>query len=136
MPITITVNAAEHVRYSVLSGDVHDRELIEAFARSIDARDFDPTLDGLVDLRAVRNLDVTSDGIWRLAQTLHRADRSERARRVAIVASSDFLFGMARMAATLLATNALRTEYHAFRDMDEARAWLGLPRASEPDVPA
>jgi hypothetical protein len=126
VPITITVNAAERLRYSVFSGDIGDRELIAAFRRSMESPDFDPTLNGLVDLRAVQRLDVTSSGIWELAQVLRVADRSRTARRVAIVAPSDFQFGMARMAATLLSTGGLATEYHAFRDMTEAREWLGL----------
>src|SRR5687767_14470506 len=53
MPITIRVSAAEGVRYSVLSGDIGDRELVAAFRRSFEASDFDPSLNGLVDLRAV-----------------------------------------------------------------------------------
>jgi hypothetical protein len=131
MPITIRVSAAEGVRYSVLSGDIGDRELVAAFRRSFEASDFDPSLNGLVDLRAVGKLDVTSNGIWELAQVLRPADKGATGRRVALVASSDFQFGMARMVATLLSAGGLTTEYHAFRDMAEARAWLGLA-AEEP----
>ena len=126
MPISIKVSAAERVRYSVLSGEIGDRELVTAFRRSFEASDFDPSLNGLVDLREVRKLDVTSNGIWELAHVLRPADESGHARRVALVAASDFQFGMARMVATLLSTGGLTTEYHAFRDMGEARAWLGL----------
>jgi hypothetical protein len=132
MPITIKVNAAERVRYSVLSGDVGDRELVTAFRRSYEASDFDPTLNGLVDLREVRKLDVTSSGIWELSQILRPADQGATSRRVALVASTDFQFGMARMVATLLSTGGLKTEYHAFRDIDEARTWLGLPPTPAP----
>ncbi len=125
MPISITVNTTERLRYSVFSGDIGDRELIDAFRRSIQGPDFDPSLNGLVDLRAVNRLDITSSGIWELAQVLRPVDRPQTARRVAIVASSDFQFGMARMAATLLSTGGLTTEYQAFRDIAEARRWLG-----------
>jgi hypothetical protein len=38
---------------------------------------------------------------------------------------------MARMAATLLSTGGLSTEYAAFRDIGEARAWLGLAPTAE-----
>jgi SpoIIAA-like len=132
MPITVTVNAAERVRYSVVSGDVADKELIATFRRSIEAPDFDPSLNALVDLRAARTLDVTSNGIWELSRVLSAADRSGASRRVAIVASSDFQFGMARMAATLLSTGgAMTTEYMAFREMAEARRWLGLDPDAE-----
>jgi hypothetical protein len=131
MPITIRVNAAERVRYSVLSGDIGDKELVTAFRRAFEASDFDPTLNGLVDLREVRKLDVTSNGIWQLAQILRPADQTAHGRRVALVASSDFQFGMARMVSTLLSAGGLTTEYQAFRDVTAARAWLGLA-ADEP----
>jgi hypothetical protein len=126
MPITITVNAAERVRYSVFSGDITDHELVAAFKHSVDGPDFDPTLNGLVDLRGAARLDVSTSGIWALAQVVGPGDRAAHARRVAIVAGTDFQFGMARMAATLLSTGGLSTEYQAFRDLGEARAWLGL----------
>ena len=132
MPVTIKVNAAERVRYSVLSGDVGDRELVSAFRRSFEASGFDPTLNGLVDLREVRKLDVTSSGIWELSQILRPADQAASSRCVALVASTDFQFGMARMVATLLSTGGLKTEYRAFRDMGEARAWLGLAPSPAP----
>lgn len=127
MPITITVNVAERVRYSILSGDIGDRELVAAYRAAFASPDFDPSLNGLVDLRDARTLNVTSSGIWELAQILRPGDQTAHARRVALVASSDFQFGMARMVSTLLTTGGLTTEYQAFREMAEARAWLGLP---------
>jgi hypothetical protein len=134
VPITVAVDPEERVRYAVFSGEVTDRELVEAFRGSIDSPDFDPTLNGLVDLRAVRTLDVTSNGIWQLGQILGASDRAGPPRRVAIVASSDFQFGMARMAAALLSTGGRSTAYEAFRDMGVARAWLGL--GPEREAPA
>jgi SpoIIAA-like len=128
MPITITVNAAEQVRYSVFTGDVTDRELLAVFEHSVQSSQYDGTLNGLVDLRGAERLDISSSGIWALAQVVGPSDRAAHARRVAIVAGTDFQFGMARMAATLLSTGGLSTEYHAFRDLGEARAWLGLAR--------
>ncbi len=128
MPITITVNAAEGVRYSVFTGDVTDRELLAVFEHSVQSPEYDGKLNGLVDLRGAERLDTSSSGIWALAQMVGPHDRAAHARRVAIVAGTDFQFGMARMAASLLSTGGLSTEYHAFRDVGEARAWLGLAR--------
>ena len=67
--------------------------------------------------------DAASGG--ELSRVLRAVDTPGGARRVAIVATSDFQFGMARMAATLLSSGGLTTEYQAFRDLGEARAWLG-----------
>lgn len=126
MPVTITTNAAERVRYTVISGDVTGAELVEAFGRAAAAPEYDPSVNGLVDMRGVERLDVASSAIWDLAQLLRRAERGVTSRRVAIVAPSDFVFGMARMFEALAATSGAKTTYHIFRDMAEARAWLGL----------
>ena len=132
MPISISVKPTEGVRYTVMSGDITGAELLEAYRPAVDARAAHPSLNGLVDMRGVRRLDVTSAAIWELTQLLRRHEdtASERRRRVAIVAPSDFAFGMARMFEALAASGGATTTYHVFRDMAEARAWLGL--AAEP----
>jgi hypothetical protein len=124
MPISSYVDAEERLRYFVCSGNLCDRELIEAFGRSADAADFDVPLDGLVDLRAVGNLQVTPGGVSQLAQILRATGRCSRRMRVAIVAPTDFRFGMARMAVILLAIGGVTTECRAFREMGDAHAWL------------
>jgi len=134
MPIAIRVNRAEGVRYSVMSGDITGADLLEAYRPAVDALAGDGALKGLVDMRAVRTIDVTSAAIWELTQLLRRADGAAAPRRVAIVAPSDLSFGMARMFEALAATTGVTTVYHVVRDITEARVWLGLgpdrPRAA------
>ena len=126
MPITITVNTAERVRYSVMSGSVSDKELLDAYAQSLEAADFDPSLNGLVDARLVRQMDVTPAGLRRLADLIQRVDRFQLPTKVAIVAESDVAFGMARMYQSIRASGGAPSEHRVFREMAEARAWLGL----------
>jgi hypothetical protein len=126
MPVTVAVDAAERIRYTTMSGDVCETDLIAAFMRAMDDPRIDPTLDQIVDMRGVQRLDVSAAGVWRLAQVVSAADPPDVARRVAIVASSDYLFGMARMYEALRATAAAPEVYQVFRDMAAAREWLGL----------
>jgi len=130
MPIAITVNDAEGVRYSVFSGDVTGAELLQTYRRIYCASDVDPSLDGLVDMRAVRTLDVESASIWDLGRLLAGASAPGVPRRVALVAPTDFLFGTARMFEALASSQDRSTEYRAVRRMNEARAWVDL--APEP----
>jgi hypothetical protein len=126
MPITITVNTAERVRYSVFSGTINDKDLLDAYARSLQAPDFDPTLNGLVDARAVRRVDVTPAGLRHLADLIQTVDRLQLPTKVAIVAESDVAFGMARMYQSIRADGGAPSEHRVFREMSEAREWLGL----------
>lgn len=135
MPITVTVNAAERVRYSVFAGTICDADVVDVYRRTFEAPDLDPSLDGLVDLRAVRELAVTPAGLERVAMLLRKVDALGGSRRVAIVATADATFGMGRMFEAFRATRGSCTEYRVFRDMAEARQWLGLkpePRAAHP----
>ena len=125
MSITVRDVEAEGVRYSVMSGNITGADLIEAYRPRPGARG-DAPARGLVDMREVRTLDVTSSAIWELTQLLVRADPSAKPARVAIVARADFTFGMARMFEALAESAGVKTQYHVFRDMAEARAWLGL----------
>ena len=135
MPITITVNTAERVRYSVLSGSVNDKELLDAYARSLEAPDFDPSLNGLVDARGVRQMDVTPAGLRRLADLIQTVDRLQLPTKVAIVAESDVAFGMARMYQSIRASGGAPSEHRVFREMAEARAWLGLEPEGDREGP-
>lgn len=125
MSITVRDDNAEGVRYSVMSGHVTGADL-EAYRPRASARDGTAPPKGLVDMRAVRTLDVTASTIWELAQLLARAAATANPQRVAIVASADFTFGMARMFEALAESAGVDTTYRVFRDMAEARAWLGL----------
>jgi len=125
MPITTRDDTTEGIRWSIMSGDVTGAELIDAYRPATGSHEQAPPL-GLVDMRDVRTLDVSSSAIWELTQLLGQAERGAKPRRVAIVACTDFTFGMARMFETLASNAGARTEYQVFRDMSRAREWLGL----------
>jgi len=74
----------------------------------------------LIDLTAADLARITSDGVRRIAA--HDPDRNANV-RTAIVAPRDLEFGIARMFEVL---REHRSQIAVFRDMDEARRWLGL----------
>ena len=82
----------------------------------------------LLDLRSLERLDVTTEGIRQVAA--HDADhmRSGLTHRLALVASEDAAFGMARM-------YQIQAEDHllglgVFRNPDDALIWLGVSSMS------
>ena len=126
MPITVRVDTAAGVRYTAMSGDITGEQIVETFRPAIEARAPETGMNGLVDMRDVRTLDVSSGAVWELTRMLRAAEPPGIRRRVAIVASSDFVFGMARMFESLASSGGAATEYQVFRDIAEARGWLGL----------
>jgi hypothetical protein len=127
MPIDIRVDSAERVRYSVATGVVTDRDMIDAYERVVGDPAFDPTLKVLADIRGLERAEITADGIRDVAE---RRARDQRALghppRVAIVVASDVTFGLARMYEAYSDQQGEDKRYLVCRSMDEARRWLGI----------
>lgn len=76
------------------------------------------------DCRLV-NADVPMSEIEKVALSGPHPTNTTNVRKVAILASSDLGFGMMRMLAALRERPGLIL--NVFRDLEEAKAWLGLP---------
>ena len=125
MPISYRIDSDLGVVLTTATGALTDDELL-AHKKKL-ARDpaFTPGMAELADMRGVERIDVTAEGV----RTLIAQDQAagvQGSLRLAIVASQDELFGMARMYQMLGEDGFVRV--HVCRDADDARAWLGLPR--------
>ena len=85
--------------------------------------DFRPDFDHLVDMRAVTDFAPSAEDVKTRAKRDHEG-KVLNASRIAIVSSSDIVFGMSRMYETLMddASVTVRT----FKEMESAKSWLGL----------
>jgi len=96
---------------------ITDEEFLDAFSQMI----ADPTADLLLDLRTVKHVEVQRETIRRTIYMLSDATQQVR-HKIAVVASSDVVFGMARM------YEAMRPQslslFNVFRDFDSAKEWL------------
>jgi hypothetical protein len=126
MPIRIRVDPAARVRHAVFEGTIDDDALVDAYAAVLGDPDFDPTLNDLVDGRGVRRVDVTPAGVRRLAELVQQIDRFSLPTKVAVVAADDVAYETARMYEALRVDQRAPAEHRIFRDMAEARKWLGL----------
>jgi hypothetical protein len=106
-------------------GALRDQELFD-YQRAVWSRDDVVGYDELVDLTEVTQLTITSMSRSReLAALSALADRPDRVSHLAIVAPTDYLFGLARMYATyrgLQDRGTKRTE--VFRSLALALDWL------------
>ena len=122
MPITHKIDVGRRIVLTRAFGIVTDSELFQYHTNLPSAPDFDPSFNLLSDFTEVTKWDVQSSTVHRIASIPLFGDSSLRA----IVAGSDVIFGHVRMFLTLrdIDPNNLRV----FRDLNEARKWLGLDK--------
>ena len=127
--IRFSVDPLKCLRISTFSGTVDDQELIDTFQNLFATPGYDTRLHDLADLRDVEVLKVSPAGVQRLARLRAPGDPLKIPTKLAIVAPTPYLFGMARMY-ELLRTDALG-KIHVFRELAQAEAWLGISLATE-----
>ena len=124
MAITYAIDSALGVVFTKATGVLTDDDLVGHKQNLLRDPGFKPGMVELSDVRGVERLEVTPEGI-RGFVTQDKADADRlRGFKLAIVASQDVVFGMARMYQMLTAENPLNV--NVFRDMEKARVWLGL----------
>jgi hypothetical protein len=129
MPISTRVDLARRVRYAEASGLVTDAD-VAAYGASMDDPSYDLTFDVIVDARGIDEVEVSTIALRRLAELMQRVDQARLAPgawpRVAIVAASAAVFGLARMYQSYREAQQSRRAYFVCRTMEEAHRWLGL----------
>jgi len=124
MAITYAIDPGLGVVFTKATGVLTDDELVGHKQNLLRDPAFKPGMVELSDVRGVERLEVTPEGIRRfVAQDKADADRL-RGFKLAIVVSKDVVFGMARVYEMRTEANPLSV--NVFRDMEEARVWLGL----------
>ncbi len=120
MPVTYRVDKAQRVVFATREGSLTEREEL-AFQRDLvkDA-DFEPSFDALCDYRGVTAVDLTPSSLEELAVR----NPFGKDGRVAFVVSSNWLHEFGRLLETL--SEHMTQEVRIFREMAEARRWLGL----------
>ena len=126
MAITYTIDEAQSRVTLRYEGIITDRDLYAVYNGLYDDPGHRIGMDEVADCRAVDRIEVTRAGLQGLsAATALRLDTKRVPWRVAIVAPSDAVFGMARM------YEAFRSEspeqVQVFRDLPSAEAWLAQP---------
>jgi hypothetical protein len=111
------------------SGVLDDEALLAYVHRVIADPDYETTSADLFDARGVTDVRLTAEGIRTIAAIIRQSGRSSA--RVAVIAESPAMFGMARMFEQLRED----IEVVVFRDAEAAREWLLTPPAPEAPDP-
>ena len=120
MPAGYQIDKSLGVIFTTGQGVLTGQDILTHRQRLRDDPNFDPSYNQLIDLRDVIEIDISGA---EMAGVAGRSIYSERSRR-AIVAGKDTNFGAARMYE--LYGEANPGHLVVFRDMAEARRWLGL----------
>lgn len=124
MPISYEINKEEELIYTTASGSLDDADIAGFKQKLLSDPDYSPGMKELSDLRAVDEFRVTIAGISRFAGMDEESVEMVKEHRLAIVATEDVIFGMARM--YQLQTEKAKPNVQIFRDLQPAREWLGL----------
>ena len=121
MSFTYHIDKANCVVFTVWEGtlDIQTFETLQNTLR--DDPDFKPYYSVLTDLRGVTKTDITS----KIMNQIAKNSPFDGSGRRAFVVGSHLMHGMSRMYQTYYDEGSDRTKQ--FRDMTEARKWLGLP---------
>jgi len=124
MPINYRFESSPSVLFVEMRGIITDEELLQYAKTATTDVEIPASYHELIDLRGVEVPEVSTDTLRRVAATFRDAEREPEGVKVAFVASSDAAFGMARMYQVF--RTGSEAAFHVFREMGEARVWLGL----------
>jgi hypothetical protein len=119
MPVSHHIDLRGGVVYSVFEGHVTNEELLDHQQRLAADPDFRPTLNHVIDTRAVEDVSVTAFGL-RLLTTRSSLGPGSRRAVIAGDASSPFV----RMFQILRSQSGADIE--VFSTVEDAHRWLGL----------
>jgi len=122
MPIIYSIDRDRGIACVKADGKVTHREDMECFGNLLSDAEFRPGLLLLLDYRGRESV-ASSQEVRELVEHSGKVRPILGDARCAIVVSSDVAFGMGRMYSALSEHSFVPT--NVFRDIDEARQWLG-----------
>ena len=133
MPIHYRIDHSLGAVFTTASGTISEEELLDHMNRLSADHGLAPTCVELVDLSRVEQVKASSGSIEKAAEFRRSYGEKTRVTKTAIVATSDYIFGLARMY-EILAEETNHTT-RVFRDMSQAKEWLGIEQSAPPDGP-
>ncbi len=128
MPAKHFVNENSKLIVTTWEGDAHDVEFIEAIKKYQNEIQNHPDYVGyneVVDLTRIGKINLTTEGIKTIGSIASNTDQDNANRRLALIVSSNFAYGLSRMYVTYreLATDA-RKKIRVFKNEKDAYEWV------------
>lgn len=122
MPISYRIDPQRNLIFTTATGILTDDDILELKRQLTADPEFKPGMRELSDVRAVTDLRVTTQGVRRMVNQDAKQSSTLDEYRLAIVAGSGEVFGMARMYQMLTENNLPHVA--VFRDYDTAARWI------------
>jgi len=124
MPIRYRIDRERGVVFVVGEGEVGFADL-EAYCRGVvEDPDYRPGFHELVDFRKANHWSVPGEELRKLRDVNLEVSAKVGRSRLAYVITNDLAYGIGRMFMAI--SDESKIEHRVFRDMVEAREWLGL----------
>lgn len=120
VPASHCIDPGQRLVLRTFEGVLTDEDLLQDQNAMRNAPEYKPEYRQLIDARGVERAEISTEVIRDLARASPGAPEARRA----FVVASDLAYGLARMF-EIQRTDAPE-EVRVFRDVNEARAWLGL----------
>lgn len=129
MALAYRMDPQDGMVYLVCQGAIDDASFVATIAALLGEPAYRADMNILCDFRGVTTFDITSLGVRQVAGLVARHNHLQAQRKVSVVAPKPVVYGLARMYEALRGGSP--TQVGVFRELEEARAWLGLPSEEE-----
>lgn len=123
MKINTRIDHQKNIRYHTILGEFDFSELTEYLEEKGKSHPEELAMDISWDLTQVDLTNVKAESVRFFANALIKILESRKAKKLALIVSSDYDFGMARMLENLV-DDDLNTSFQIFRNGAEASLWL------------
>ena len=131
MPITSQIDSSLGVVFSTFQGVVTSEDILAQVESFKNDPAFQPSFNHLIDTRGTTRFDVSIADIRVVSS---HSTFNEKSRR-AVVAEDTEMYGVGRVYQILREDQGRPDQVRVFRDMAEARRWLGLDEATNSNRP-
>jgi len=128
MPIDYTIDAAQGLIRTKVTGVVTLDELIENFDKQFNDPRYIKCTRELADVRDITP-EITAEELRRYSDLVHRNVNKLPTLRIAVVVNDDLTYGMARMYSSLI--EDAERDVEVFRSVADAEQWLETEPATK-----
>ena len=124
MEISTEINKKKNIRSHIVRGVIDISELTEYLKEIYNSSDFDPRMNVFWDLQKADFSCISSENVTSFMEYVSKQWGTEGKSKAALIVSYDLGYGMSRMYQTLM-DGATSSKIAVFRDINEAKEWIG-----------
>ena len=121
--IRVSIDPSQNLTLFTVSGEISADELIAEVKKFYSTK---PTTLAMWDLLDAKGETFTPGDVDRIISVISKYRAARKGGRTALVASSDYTYGMSRIHKAKAEMLKIDVEYYVTRSIDDALRWLGV----------